>query len=95
TPDPEERTWADTTGKYKVVATYDGVEGDRVLLKRAGGKMTKVPLAKLCEADRSYVEGFTSNDANPFAAKVSVAGGTLRADWSRVKAIRNVASRKW
>lgn len=95
TPAPEERTWADTTGKYKIVATYDGVEGDRVLLKRAGGKVTKVPLAKLCEADRSYVERLTSNDANPFAGQASVAGGTLRADWSRVKAIPNVASRKW
>ncbi|QDT70658.1 hypothetical protein MalM25_36130 [Planctomycetes bacterium MalM25] len=88
-----ERTWSDTTGKYQVVATYGGVEGDRVVLKKPNGKQTKVPLAKLSEADRRYVQE-AQGDSNPFVASRG-AGGSMRADWSGVQTIRPRISRKW
>lgn len=90
----QERTWTDKTGKYRVVATYDGVEGDRVVLKKATGKQTKVPLTKLSEADQQYVKE-AQQGANPFVAASRGAGGSMRADWSSVQTVRPRASRKW
>lgn len=90
----EERTWTDTTGKFKIVATFGGLDGASVRLKKSAGNELKVPLAKLCDADRKYVEQLQPTTENPFAEKPT-AGQSLRADWSGVKRIALSNSSKW
>ncbi|QDV76445.1 SHD1 domain-containing protein [Botrimarina mediterranea] len=90
----EERTWQDATGKFKVAATYQKRDGDAVVLKLSNGKETKVPLAKLSDADRAYVDQLQETTENPFAEK-QTAGQSLRADWSGVKRIGLSNSSKW
>lgn len=96
---PVERTWTDATGKFKIIATYGGLDGANVRLKKSAGNEVKVPLAKLCDADRKYVDELKAAaeaNANPFADKPAEGAlGSLRADWSGVKQVRPKASRKW
>lgn len=96
---PVERTWTDITGKFKVVATFGGVDGDKVVLKKPAGNEIRVPLAKLCDADRDYANELLAAEAanaNPFADQPAAdAPGSLRTDWSAIKQVRPKASRKW
>lgn len=94
TPEPEVRTWTDTTGKFEVVATYQRMDGERVVLRLSSGRETKVPVAKLSDADRAYVESLQTTATNPFASQPS-AGGSLRADWRDVKELKLKNSAKW
>ena len=51
------RTWSDDSGTFTIEAQYAGVEGDNVrLVRKTDGKEIKVPLARLSEADRKFVE---------------------------------------
>jgi hypothetical protein len=66
--EPAFRTWTDTTGQFSIEAKFVGEEGDRVRLVNKAGKELKVPLAKLRESDRTYVESQRKPTAvNPFA----------------------------
>ncbi|MDX1964690.1 MAG: SHD1 domain-containing protein [Pirellulales bacterium] len=60
----EERTWSDTTGKFKVQGTYVKQEAGFVHLKTSAGKELKIPLAKLSPADKEYLSTLT--EENPF-----------------------------
>ncbi len=48
------REWTSTEGQ-KISGLMLGTEGDAVALKLANGKVSKVPLARLSEADRKFV----------------------------------------
>jgi hypothetical protein len=50
------RTWSDASGKFKIVARLEAIEGDAVRLVKSDGKTVKVPLDKLCSEDISYIE---------------------------------------
>jgi len=50
----EPRTWNSSSGKFSVVATLIGVDGDQVRLKTEK-KEIKVPLKKLSDADQEYL----------------------------------------
>ena len=56
------RTWTDSTGKFKIEASFAGKEGDNVLLTKTDGKTIKLPLAKLSKEDQDHVAGL---DAKP------------------------------
>jgi len=56
TPVPVLRTWKDQTGKFSISATMDRKTDEHVFLKRADGKVVQVPIAKLSEADQSYLQ---------------------------------------
>ncbi len=49
------RTWSDKTGRFKVTAELVAVEGDKVRLRREGGALLLVPLAKLSDDDHRYL----------------------------------------
>ena len=55
--DDYRRTWNSASGKFTVEATYVGRSGDSVLLKTDSGDAREVPLEKLCDKDRMFVEG--------------------------------------
>jgi hypothetical protein len=51
------RTWSDRSGKFRIKAKLRSVAGGKVSLERHDGKIIEVPLDKLSEADRQFIEG--------------------------------------
>ncbi len=58
------RTWTDSTGKFKVRAKFDSVEGGKATLIRENGEKFTIALEKLGKADQEYVA--KQNSENPF-----------------------------
>jgi micrococcal nuclease len=52
------RQWSSHNGKYKIDAAIIGLSGGVVALERKDGKRIKVPVEKLGDSDRKYVERF-------------------------------------
>src|SRR3990172_8039382 len=50
------RKWTDNIGKYSVEAELVEVKGDDVLLKKPDGSIIPVPITRLSDADRRYLE---------------------------------------
>lgn len=49
------RDWIDNTGRYRVVARLEDVQGDVVHLRKENGRHVSWPLARLSQEDMSYV----------------------------------------
>src|SRR5207237_6928302 len=45
----------DTTGKFSVSAELVGTDGGKAVLRRSDGKEVKVPVDKLCDADKAFI----------------------------------------
>jgi hypothetical protein len=61
------RIWTDTTGEFKIEATYLGLADGKVKLKKADGKEIAVPLDKLSKDDQQLVQQLqVKKSANPF-----------------------------
>lgn len=53
------RTWTDRSGSFKVEASYRGLAGSKVILKRTDNdKEIRIDIEKLSEADLSWLEEF-------------------------------------
>ena len=50
------REWTDSTGKYKTEADLVAFNHEKVVLKREGKQLLSLPLDKLSQADREYLE---------------------------------------
>lgn len=61
----EMRTWRDSTGSFSREGEFVRLDGEVVVLRLKEGREIRVPLAKLSEADRSYVENITAKPADP------------------------------
>ena len=55
-----ERTWTDSTGKYKIVGTFVEVKGTLVVIKKADGKLSQLPRTRLSKDDQKIVDKLTS-----------------------------------
>jgi type II secretory pathway component GspD/PulD (secretin) len=55
-PDLLAHEWRDASGKFKVEAIFVRFVGDEVELKKSDGRLIKVPVAKLCEDDQTYLK---------------------------------------
>jgi len=64
----ELRTWTDDTGLFTIEAAFEKLEGNAVQLKRADGTTVTLPLARLSEADQTYVATLVTKltAVNPF-----------------------------
>jgi len=63
----EMRTWTDATGTFRKEAVFLKIEGGTIHLKTANGKIARIPLAKLSDADQRYVERMDADSsADPF-----------------------------
>jgi len=61
------RTWTDSTRKYKTEARFVALDGGKVRLRKADGSTISLPLERLSEADRKYVEQLTQESSgDPF-----------------------------
>ncbi|MDA7528113.1 SHD1 domain-containing protein, partial [bacterium] len=64
---PQMRTWSDTTGQFKIEATFIELKGDSITLKRKDGKVISLPIAKLSEPDQKHIKEMAQPKAvNPF-----------------------------
>jgi hypothetical protein len=85
------RTWTDSTGKFKIEASFAGKEGDNVLLTKTDGKTIKLPLAKLSKEDQDHVAALDAKPPmqDPFAAAEQVGDSAVDrvADWSGAEQI--------
>jgi hypothetical protein len=69
----EVRIWTDSTGKHTIEAEFVGLADGNVTLKKADGKETILPLAKLSEADQEIASKLASA-AKPNPGEVSAMG---------------------
>jgi len=53
---PKSRTWSDSTGEFKVEAIFASCTTDVVVLRKADGSEIKVPIDRLSEEDRNWLE---------------------------------------
>ena len=70
------RTWGDSTGVFSVDAKLLGLEGDTARLEKKDGRVVKLAIDKLSEADQAFIvklqtDAKKKQPVNPFA------GGTL------------------
>jgi hypothetical protein len=65
------REWVDNTGKYRVEADFVDLQGDTVRLKLATGRIISLPLSRLSEADRQFVDEQTTRP-KPSPPKLSL-----------------------
>lgn len=52
----ELRQWQDVSGAYSVQAKFVEVRGDEVVLRTADGRTIPVPIDRLCERDRQFIQ---------------------------------------
>ena len=64
----EVREWSDSTGKHKVQAEFDSVEGDIVSLRGANGKLVRVSLDLLSDDDQLFVQGLIQQEEEKSAS---------------------------
>jgi len=50
------RTWTDNTGNHHIEAELASVEDGNAVLRQVDGKTTTIPLARLSDADRRFIE---------------------------------------
>ena len=63
------RTWSDSSGSFSVEATYMGINGDKVVLKKTDGKELSVQLTRLSLPDQRFVAQVNEESkklGNPF-----------------------------
>jgi len=64
----EARTWTDATGRYTIQGDFEKLEKGTVNIRRDDGKLVRIPLEKLSEADRQHVRTLTTSaEESPFA----------------------------
>ncbi|WP_158261437.1 MULTISPECIES: SHD1 domain-containing protein [Pirellulaceae] len=69
----ENRTWVDGTGKFQIGGTLKSADEKQVQILKSDGRVVTVPLDKLSEKDRQFVDEFLKAEAaqndpnNPFA----------------------------
>ncbi len=56
-----ERQWTGNDGKFNVTAEFVAVQGEDVVLRRKNGKTLRVPLSRLSEDDRAFIEKQQAN----------------------------------
>jgi len=57
------RKWTDSTGKFSVEAELVEVKDDKAVLKDTNGKVISLPVARLSETDRRYLESLAESDS--------------------------------
>jgi len=53
---PVARQWSDSSGAFKIQATFVATEGDKVHLRKTDGTTLAVPLERLSADDKEYVK---------------------------------------
>jgi len=62
----EMRTWSDSSGKFKIKATFLELRNEKVILEKDDGSQVAIPLDKLSVADQAAVARMMAEEASPF-----------------------------
>jgi len=65
------RSWSDVSGKHKIEAELVAVNDDAVQLKKTDGNIISVPMIKLAQQDRKYVELWQKKQSKETANSVT------------------------
>jgi hypothetical protein len=92
------RIWKDATGKFEIDAEFISLVGDNVELKSTDGRILKLPLAKLSEADRAVAMELAKTAAPAPAPaakggerqKIAIDGNV--ADWNAIPLVIEAAN---
>jgi hypothetical protein len=62
------RTWTDDSGTFRIEAKYLATDGEKVRLAKKDGREISVPINRLSQADRQFVEELQKKNrpSNPF-----------------------------
>lgn len=60
------RTWTDVTGVHTREGVFEKLEDDVVHMRIAGGKIAKIPIARLSPEDQAYARRAQAGAADPF-----------------------------
>src|SRR4051812_6660725 len=63
------RSWADSTGKFKITARFVSLDQGTVTLEQEDGSELEVELKSLTAADQKFVADAVKNAASPFKTK--------------------------
>ena len=83
------RTWVDTTGKHQIEGSMKSADAKAIQILKTDGKIVTVPLEKMSEKDKAFVEGFLAAEKalmksggdqgdNPFAGGVAADPSDLK-----------------
>lgn len=77
------RTWKDSTGRYTVNAELVEVTDDQARLKKLDGRIIEIPLVRLSEADREYLQTLFESSRQQLSEaeaveKITKLGGRFR-----------------
>lgn len=64
------RVWTDSSGKYKITATLEAQEGDKVKLRTDKGKLIAMPIAQLSAGDQKYLKALNGEAPEEEAEEV-------------------------
>ena len=62
-PDADAKVWTDSSGQHQIVAEFVSLDGGEVTLKAVDGKIIKLPLDKLSEADQEFAKAEAAKPA--------------------------------
>ena len=65
----QQRTWTDNTGKFSVEAEFVETKQDSIVLKKANGSLITVPVVRLSETDRKYLQSLDQRALQPSTRK--------------------------
>lgn len=90
-------TWTDRSGKHRVEARYDGMNGERIVLVRADGKRIEIPLDRLSEADMHYIRTLQETADNPFQEVSATGDGPAprAANWQDARRVHLQTFTQW
>jgi hypothetical protein len=71
----DSRIWTDNSGKHQIRAKFVDVVDEVVRLERPNGDISRIPLAKLSDADRGFIEGLQAGAGQTAATKPTAPQG--------------------
>jgi hypothetical protein len=86
------RTWTDTTGRFTMEAALADRSSATVVLRKRDGTTSSIPVDRLSEQDRAYLQAFAEHEELPEGTSVS--GAEQDADTSQTDSAAH-ASRTW
>ncbi|MCC9655477.1 SHD1 domain-containing protein [Rhodopirellula halodulae] len=96
-PAAEVRTWSDASGKFQIVAALVARDDSQVTLQRGDGRTVKVPIDRLSDDDREWLEREPEPeepDDNPFAIEPissTTAVDDYKGQFNRVAALQDIS----
>jgi len=82
------RKWSDDSGQFSIEADFVAFSGDNVQLKKSDGVLIQVPLSRLSQGDKTFLEAQRATTVtDPFSARTTQTGPTQKLSNDQLKEI--------